>query len=105
MTELVLHPQRYPVHGPEGSRGTDANKGQVYDGVCNTTRCESDGAVYWNSATRGLYCWRCATGINYNPREPDICIDYGKKPGSIEEMDAISEKFAIDIGWKSAPVS
>lgn len=102
MTDLVLHPQRYPVHGPDGGRGTDANKGQVYEGECNTTRCESHGATFWNSATRGLYCGDCAHRINWNPREPDLCVDYGKKPETIEEMNAISDKFASDMGWKSA---
>lgn len=102
MTELVLHPQRYPIHGPAGGRGTAAIKGQVYDGECNTTRCTSRHAVFWNSATRGLYCVTCARGINFNPKEPALCVNYGKKPETVEEMDAISEKFAIDIGWKSA---
>lgn len=95
---MIMHPERYPVHGAE--RGTDPEKGQVYGGLCNTTRCESEGANYWNSCTHGLYCLRCAQGINYRPHGPDLCIDYGKKPETLEEMAAISEKFAIDFGWR-----
>jgi hypothetical protein len=104
MAGLVLHPHRYPVHGPDGNRGTDANKGQVYEGECNTTRCGSHDATFWNSATRGLYCWQCAHGINWSPSEPDLCVDYGKKPETIEEMDAISYKFGINMGWNKAAV-
>lgn len=95
MQQLVLHPQRYPKHGSD--RETPEDKGQVYDGLCNTTRCESFGARYWNACTHGLYCMRCASGINYHPQEPDLCVDHGKKPETLDEMKEISDGFTLQM--------
>ena len=60
-----MHPRRYPQH--------EGNKGQVFGGVCNTTKCSNLSACYWNSQTYGYYCVTCAAGINFHPREPDLC--------------------------------
>lgn len=78
MSDVTLHPNRYPTH-------PDQTKGQVYGGACNTTRCDNTGAVFWNGMTYGLYCRRCAEGINY--RET-ICTKVEDKP-SLEEMDKL----------------
>lgn len=93
--KLVLHSRRYPKHGPD--RETAEDKGQVYAGLCNTTRCTSTNAVYWNCCTYGLYCLDCATGINYHPAEPDLCVDHGKKPATIEGMDALADAFSKEM--------
>lgn len=95
MTDLVLHASRYPKHGPD--RNTPEDKGQVYDGLCNTTRCEREGAVYWNCCTHGLYCSMCAEGINFHPKEPDLCVDHGKKPETLEEMTTLGDAFCQEM--------
>ena len=92
---MIMHPERYPVHGKE--RGTDPEKGQVYGGLCNTTRCENDEAVYWNCCTRGLYCRTCARGINWKPNRPPLCVDLGQKPASIEEMNELTDGFSAEM--------
>lgn len=70
---LELNPNRYPKHdNPE--------KGQVYDGICNVTRCDNDGAIWWNMGTYGLYCSRCAHGINWRRDVPNLCVMVESKP-------------------------
>ncbi|MEK1888602.1 MAG: hypothetical protein AAAB35_13750 [Phyllobacterium sp.] len=64
MTEHFKHPQRYPIHPGE--------KGTVYGGVW--TRCDTAPANYFNIHTRGYYCRECAAGINWNPKEPLVCV-------------------------------
>lgn len=74
------HPRRYPKHEcPE--------KGQVYGGICNVTRCNHSQAVWWNKGTFGLYCGFHARGIDEWSDNP-ICSLVDKKP-SIEEMEAL----------------
>lgn len=73
------HPNRYPKHkGP---------KGQVLGGECNTTRCENHRAHWYNQATYGFYCSRCAHGLNERRVVP-ICIAVDAKPDR-EEMDRL----------------
>lgn len=78
------HPQRYPKHD-------DPNKGQVYGGECNITRCDRRGAVYWNMGTYGLYCPQCASGINWQPDKSPLCVLVDAKP-ELAEM----EQFKLD---------
>lgn len=77
---LFKHPSRYPMH--------KGDKGQVFGGVCNVTHCDNDTATYFNIQTRGYYCRRCAAGINFNPKEPLLCIPV-KEALSGEEMDRL----------------
>ncbi|MDE4297125.1 hypothetical protein PXK56_18230 [Phaeobacter gallaeciensis] len=81
MTELTLHPNRYPKH-------KDKTKGQMHNGICNTTACDRPGAIYWNSMTHGFYCRHCADGINFKDY---ICKPVEGKPDLIE-MDEIHRK-------------
>jgi hypothetical protein len=71
------HPNRYPKH-------PDANKGQVFNGECNRTACDTEGARYYNIGTFGLYCRSCAMAINRGHRNP-LCVMVEAKP-TIEEM-------------------
>jgi hypothetical protein len=74
-----VHGQRYPQH-------KDLSKGQVYNGICNTTACTSRRAVWFNRGTYGLYCTTCARGQNaYN--EVPVSVPVSAKP-SLAEMDA-----------------
>lgn len=75
----TAHPQRYPKHH-------DPEKGQVHGGECNVTRCTNRRAVYWNRGTFGLYCPRCAHGINFDSTRPPLCILVDEKP-ALEEME------------------
>jgi len=68
-----VHAGRYPVHN-------DPAKGQVYNGVCNTTRCDSRRAVWFNRGTYGLYCTTCARGQNGFDAVP-VSILVEAKPG------------------------
>lgn len=67
--------QRYPVHD-------DPRKGQVFEGECNVTACDSTHAYFWNIWTHGFYCPRCAKGINWREM---ICVPVSRKP-TIEEQ-------------------
>lgn len=80
----TAHPGRYPTHH-------DPEKGQVYGGECNVTRCDSRGAVYWNMGTYGLYCPTCARGINWQPHKSPLCVLVEAKP-ALEDM----EQFKLD---------
>lgn len=73
------HPDRYPKHH-------DPDKGQVYGGECNITRCSNMGAVYWNMGTYGLYCPTCADGINWQRHKPPLCVYVDAKP-AVEDME------------------
>lgn len=73
------HPGRYPCHH-------DPDKGQVYDGECNTTACDRRGAVHWNMGTYALYCNECARGQNFQRDRPPLTIHVLDRPHSIEEM-------------------
>lgn len=90
VAENVKHPGRYPVH--------DGDKGQVYGGECNVTRCDSPDAVFWNMGTYGLYCAVCAAGINWRPRLPPLCVRVDEKPATVEAM----ERFRIDHRYAQA---
>lgn len=72
--ELFKHPMRYPHH--------PSDKGQIYGGECNATRCENRGAKMWNIGTYAFYCNRCANGINFQSK---LCIQVTAKP-TPEEM-------------------
>ncbi|KKL08490.1 hypothetical protein LCGC14_2575330 [marine sediment metagenome] len=83
-----VHANRYPKH-------EDPTKGQVYNGVCNTTACVGRRAVWLNRGTFGLYCTTCARGQNrYN--EVPICILVDRKP-TIAEMDAHHHAMMADM--------
>lgn len=85
---MVNHPHRYPQH-------VDPTKGQRYGGKCNITACNRPRAVFWNSATHGLYCKSCASDINaYDMKDGTMCIDHGHKPESIVEMNKIATEFS-----------
>ncbi|MFZ3583183.1 hypothetical protein ACOI1H_13565 [Loktanella sp. DJP18] len=75
-----VHPMRYPKHA-------DPAKGQVFDGVCNTTRCDNTGSQYFNRGTYGLYCIRCARGQNDMDPVP-VSVRVERKP-SAEQMDVM----------------
>lgn len=81
-----VHPMRYPKHD-------DPEKGQVLGGVCNTTACDNENAVYYNQATRGLYCPFCGRHHNWQHHKPDLSIQVTVKP-TIQEMDQMFD----DIG-------
>ncbi len=68
-----VHPGRYPRH-------PDPFKGQVAGGVCNRTACNAGRAFWWNWGTYGFYCRLCASGINWRPDEPALCILLEEKP-------------------------
>lgn len=74
------HPSRYPVHA--------GDKGQVYAGTCNVTRCDNPEALWWNTHTFGYYCTVCARGINYNPNQK-LCklVDAQVTPEESDEME------------------
>lgn len=78
------HPGRYPTHH-------DPEKGQVYGGECNVTRCDNRNAVYWNMGTYGLYCPTCARGINWQPQKSPLCVMVEAKP-ALADM----EQFKLD---------
>jgi len=74
-----VHGNRYPQH-------EDPTKGQVYNGICNTTACDRGRAVWFNRGTYGLYCTTCARGQNaYN--EVPVSVPVATKP-NLAEMDA-----------------
>jgi len=79
----VKHPNRYPIH--------EGDKGQIYGGECNTTRCSNGDAVFWNMGTYGLYCPVCAAGINWQRNRPPLCVQLGEKPETIEAMEKLKE--------------
>jgi hypothetical protein len=81
------HPARYPIHD-------DPDKGQVYGGICNITRCDRPAARYWNMGTYGLYCSRCAEGINWRKDRPPLCVAVEAKP-----LLADMEQFKIDHNY------
>lgn len=79
---MTSHPARYPVHD-------DPEKGQVYGGVCNITRCNNGDATMWNTGTYGFYCDFCARDINKWSHGEPLCVEVdGRKP-TIEEMEAL----------------
>lgn len=88
MADMTVHPNRYPKHD-------NAEKGQVHGGVCNTTACVMEGAIYWNAMTFGFYCRRCAEGINF---KDTICRPVGEKP-SIQQMEKIRRETVKEASW------
>ena len=76
---MEVHPGRYPIHD-------DPEKGQVFEGECNVTRCTNRGAIYWNMGTYGLYCPVCADGINWQRHKPPLCVEVSAKP-AVADMD------------------
>jgi hypothetical protein len=83
-----VHPGRYPKHA-------DPAKGQVFEGVCNTTRCDSEPAVYFNRGTYALYCMRCGRGQNANDPVP-ISVRVTQKP-TIAQMDAMQREMMEEM--------
>ncbi|WP_156883405.1 hypothetical protein [Salipiger mucosus] len=73
----MKHPNRYPKHS--------GDKGTVFGGICNTTRCNQNDAQFFNVGTHGYYCVGCARGINRFT--PGLCarVDHDL---DLEEMDA-----------------
>lgn len=84
MTDLILHPRRYPKHD-------DKTKGQVLGGECNRTACRRHRATWWNTVTHGFYCPDCARSINIPGAK--ICAPVDKKPTKAQ-MD--------DFHWKKS---
>ena len=80
------HPDRYPKH-------PDPNKGQVFNGVCNTTRCDSHRAVFYNRGTFGLYCPTCGRGQNGNDPVP-ISVIVEEKPSIARMNEMRAELYA-----------
>lgn len=83
-----VHPHRYPKHA-------DPAKGQVFDGECNTTRCEHRRARFFNRGTYGLYCVHCGRGQNANDPVP-ISVVVDAKPSG-EQMDAMHREMMDDM--------
>jgi hypothetical protein len=83
MTDLVLHPRRYPMHD-------DPAKGQVFGGECNRTACANQGATWYNIVTYGLYCPCCGPRMNF--RDSVIVAPVSAKP-TRAQMD--------DPDWKA----
>ena len=83
-----VHASRYPKH-------PDPRKGQIYGGTCNTTRCDSGHAVFFNRGTYGLYCIRCARGQNANDPVP-ISIHVDQKPDA-EAMDHMRQEMSLAL--------
>jgi len=73
-----VNAMRYPKHA-------DPEKGQVYGGKCNITRCDNDDAIYWNMGTYGLYCPSCAAAINWQKDLPPLCVAVNAKPALAEQ--------------------
>ena len=88
-----VHPGRYPVH-------KDPAKGQVYDGVCNTTRCDNTGARWFNRGTYGLYCARCARGQNAFDPVP-ISVPVEAKPTLAEMAEMRAEMSRLDAEYRA----
>jgi hypothetical protein len=71
MADPVFHPRRYPKHNEE-DRG---NKGQIFGGECNRTRCMAHGATWFNRATFGYECEQHAKGANEFPTDGQVpCV-------------------------------
>lgn len=92
MSTIEAHPARYPKH-------EDPAKGQVYGGECNITRCDNDGAVFWNLGTYGLYCPACAAGINWKPGRFKLCIIVNEKP-ALGEMEQLRRDHGYYRNWE-----
>lgn len=74
-SELVLHPNRFPLHN-------DPTKGQILNGMCNTYGCNCTNARYWCSLTFAFYCADCASEINHGPSPS--CEEVAHKPNLYE---------------------
>ncbi|RWD43904.1 hypothetical protein [Mesorhizobium sp.] len=84
MVDVVKHPQRYPKH--------EGDKGQLFGGECNTTRCHDLGARYFNNQTYGFYCQGCARGINrFGPHHP--IFNEAAGPLTVDEMTKIHRDY------------
>lgn len=77
--QLFKHPMRYPHHA--------SDKGQIWGGECNATRCGNHNATKWNIAAYALYCDRCASVINQGA---NFCISVAEKPDE-KEMDRLHD--------------
>ncbi len=76
--DLVLHPQRWPLHN-------NPEKGQIMGGACNTYGCACDQAHHWCALTFAFYCDACAAEINAGPSPS--CEPVSAKP-SLQEMQS-----------------
>lgn len=76
------HPMKYPQH--------EFHKGEVFNGRCNRTACNSPAATFFNIETRGYYCVPCARGINGRDPKP-LChpVDHDL---THEEMDQMHKE-------------
>ncbi len=82
MATTERHPNRYPKH--------EGDKGQVFGGECNRTRCTEHGATWFNRGTRGYECEQHARGANSAPMhgvEPCVEVDHQI---SLEEMEVMA---------------
>lgn len=81
---MIPHSNRYPKHN-------DPEKGQTYNGVCNITLCDNEGAICWNGVTYGFYCLGCAADINRYAPSGDICFALEQEP-TPEEMRELNDR-------------
>ncbi|MDE0723855.1 MAG: hypothetical protein OSB62_04055 [Alphaproteobacteria bacterium] len=72
MADPVFHSSRYPKHNEQG-RG---NKGQIFGGECNRTRCTAHGATWFNRGTYAYECEQHAKGANAFPTDGQVpCVE------------------------------
>jgi hypothetical protein len=90
---MEKHPARYPRH--------EGDKGQVFGGVCNRTACDNVGAVYFNVMTYGFYCPSCAEGINYDKKQPRLCVRVDHQVGLLEMVELNKNWWREDAEMRS----
>ena len=86
---IMFHPNRFPKHDEDGK----GDKGQKWQGTCNTSLCDIPGAIYFNVHSKAYYCDQCANKFrrdNLRFKQPES-IYRTDHPLTIEEMDKLTK--------------